>query len=86
MAENYHLIPSGSWFGDPHSSNRVWIASVDPCNVAAAEKGGTPTALGHGLLEILFKRDELKNGCLTEPQRSDIAVLDQKKVHAIRGN
>ena len=64
----------------------MWIAGIDPCNVAAADKGSTPTALAHGLLEILFTRDELKSGCLTKPQRSDIAMLDQKKVHAIRGN
>lgn len=63
----------------------MWIAGVDPCNVAAADKGSTPVSSAHGLLEVLFTRDELKSGCLTKPQRSDIAVLDQPKIQAIRG-
>ena len=76
---------SGCWFGDPQSGNRMWIAAVDPCNVSAADKGSTLVALAHGLLEAFFTRDELKSGCLMKPQRSDIAVLDQPKIQAIRG-
>ena len=76
---------SGCWFGDPKSQNRVWMPGVDPCNVAAADTGSTPTAFVHGLLALLFTKDELKSGCLTKPMRADISQLDQAKVHSIRG-
>lgn len=77
-------FPSGCWFGNLQSGNRVWVQGIDLCNVAAVDKRTTPTALAHGFLAILFTKEELKNGCLTKPTRPNIVRLDQTKVHSIR--
>lgn len=65
--------------------HRVWIAGMDPCAVSAYDCGKSATDFSHSLLALLFTKEDIASGNLTKLQRTDIQLLDQTKVHAIRG-
>ena len=52
----------------------------------AENTASTPEKLAVSLLTSLFTHDEIAQGNCTTPIRTDIVLLDQLKVQAIRGN
>ncbi len=80
---------TGVWFGDPRShiseGRKVWIEGVDADKVVSAETlSPSPDKLAVNLLMVLFSMTEVASGNCTTPKRSDIHLLDQKMIGAIR--
>ena len=46
----------------------------------------SPNKLAVNLLTALFSHEELSTGNCTKAMRSDIVLLDQEKIQAIRGS
>ena len=84
-----NIYTPGTWLGDPRThvseERKVWIEGINADRVANAETI-SPSAekLAINLLTVLFGVEELATGNCTVPKRSDIHLLDQKKIRAIR--
>lgn len=73
-------------FGDPRSSHSVSLECISPEMLLAAENSShTPESLATQLLLALFTEQELSHGNCTKPHRSEINLLDQTKIKAIKG-
>lgn len=70
--------------GDP--SGGIEIEGISQASVRNAELTSiTPGKLATNLLVALFTPEELATKNCTDPTREDIGLLDQTKIHAIRG-
>lgn len=77
---------AGAILGNP-SGAFVFIEGAQPNAIIQAENTtSTPGKLAVSLLTALFDHGEISRGNCTTPVREDIALLDQRKIKAIRGN
>ena len=80
---NVHV---GCWFGVKGDDKlEVFIPGVKQCDLSAVDVCTSAGNLSQDLLELLFSKEEMAQGCATKPRRGDIQKLDNHRLHAIRG-
>ena len=76
-------IHVGCWFGVKGDDKLgFFIPGVKQCDLSAVDVCTSAGNLSQDLLELLFSKEEMAQGCATKPRRGDVQKLDN---HRIRG-